>query len=380
MRDFKNNDLIRLLADDETNFRMLALHFLSEGYAPEASILPSVLAGWDRWGVDLAYPELPMLSHLPIPSSLVVECCRRAADIVPSKKLTDTRTRCAGKLLEQVVCLSAAELEPYQQLIVETAKASKVFFRVNPVVLARRIEMLELDGDSLAQRLDSAIETLSHQPDNIAAFHDGLAALEALRFQHPDYVDMSAAIAQSPPDAGLQAASFQLSLQSLIQFAQAGAEVALAQHLVDSRESIHSNAMEALVRIGSPQAAAHLIRQFERADEGAQRWIARGLQRLRADGLAEEVARLRDAIEEPTLWLMLLVAEIRQLDSVSLLRITREIARVQGFSGALIDAMNVYVRAFETHADSRTLQQAFMNYLKRNSQVLQRQMYGSRPH
>ena len=377
MRDFPNDDLVRLLADDESSFRMLALHFLSEGYAQDARILPNVLAGWDRWGVELAFPELPLLSHVPIPATMLVDCCQRAADIVPGKKLTDTRTRCAGKLLEQVVCLPASELRPYQALIAETASASKIFFRVDTLALAQRIAMLELDSDGLAQRLDSAIETLSHQSDNTAAFHDGLAALEALRFKHPETIDMSAAIAQSPPADGLQAISFQLSMHSLIQFAQAGAEVALAKHLADSRESIHSNAVEALVRIGSPLTAAHLIWQFEVADEGAQRWIARGLQRVRADGLAEEVARLRNATQEPALWLMLLVAEVRQFDSASLQRIIDEMERVQVFSGALIDALNVYVRVFETSPGSRALQQAFMNYLKRINEDIKRQLFNS---
>ncbi len=372
MRDFQNDDLIQLLADDESSLRMLALHFLSEGVAQETTILPGVLDGWDRWGVELTYPELPMLSHVRIPSTMVAECCQRAADILPGKKLTDTRTRCAGKLLEQVVCLPAAELQPHQALIAETASASKIFFRVDPVVLARRIAMLELDSDSLAQRLDSALETLSHQSDNTAAFHDGMAALEALRFQHPDYIDMSAAIAQSPPDDSLQAVGFQLSMHSLIQFAQTGAEVALAKHLIDARESIHSNAMEALVKIGSPLAAAHLIMQFEHADKGAQRWIARGLQRVRADGLAEEVARLRDTTQEPALWLMLLVAEVRQFDSASLPRIADELGRVQVLSGALSDALKVYLRLFETGTGSRAIQQAFMSYLKRNDEDIQR--------
>jgi len=372
MRDFQNDDLIRLLADDESSFRMLSLHFLSEGHAQEASILPNVLAGWDRWGIELAYPELPMLSHLPIPAAMVVECCQRAADIVPGKKLTDTQTRCAGKLLEQVVCLPAAELRPHQTLITATANTSKIFFRIDPQVLAQRVAMLELDSDRLAQRLESAIETLSHQSDNAAAFHDGLAALEALRFQHPKYIDMSAAIAQSPPDNGAQAVSFQLSMHSLIQFAQSGAEAALAKHLMDGRESIHSNAMEGLVKIGSPLAAAHLILQFEQADGGAQRWIARGLQRVRADGLAEEVARLRDTTEDSALWLMLLVAEVRQFDSASLSRIADEIERVQAFSGALIDALNVYVRVHEASPGSRAIQQAFTSYLKRIDEDIQR--------
>lgn len=374
MRVFQNEDLIRLLADEESNFRMLALHFLSEGYAQESNLLPGVLTGWDRWGVDLAYPEFPMLSHVPIPASAVAVCCERAAVIAPGRKLTDTQTRCAGKLLEQVVCLPAAELEPHHALIATTANLSKIFFRVDPTLVQQRIALLQVDSDALAQRLDSAIETLSLQNDNVAAFHQGLAALEALRFQHPNYIDMQAAIAQTPPDDGLQAISFQLSMHSLIQFEQMGSEAALAKHVVDHRESIHINAMEGLVRLGSPLAAAHLVSQFEQADANAQRWIARGLQRLRAHGLADEIARLRAATQDPTLWLMLVVAEVRQFDLASLPRIATDLERVHVFSGALIDALNVYVRVHETAAGSREIQQAFMSYLKRINQDIRQQL------
>ena len=154
-------------------------------------------------------------------------------------------------------------------------------------------------------------------------------------------------------------------MQSLIQYAEVGAEEALAKFLVDPRESIHCNAVEGLVRIGSPLAAAQLIANFDRVDAGPQRWIARGLQRLRANGLAEELARLRSLTADPALWGMLLVAEVRQFDLISQELIAVELERVQGFSGALIDALNVYVRVHEMAPGARSLQQAFMSYVKR---------------
>lgn len=367
MREFQNDDLIRLLASDEATVRTLALNFLSEGYAQEPDVLANVFTGWDRRGVDVAFPEFPLLSHVPIPTTAVLECCQRAAAIVPNRKLTDRQTRCAGKLMEQVVRLPAADLRPFQSQIVETIHLSKIFFRVDPAILKNRIAMLEQTSDQLAERLESAIATLAQQPDSDTAMHQSLAALETLRFHHPTYLDMIAAIAHSPPDSGVQAASFQVAMQSLIQFAQPGAEEALAKLLIDARESIHCNAVEGLVRIGSPLAAAHLIASFDQADAGAQRWIARGLQRVRGIGLTEEVARLRSATQDPTLWGMLLVAEVRQFDSTSLEVIAAELERVQGYSGALIDALNAYVRVYETAPGARLIQQAFMGYVKRVS-------------
>lgn len=365
MREFQNDDLIRLLANDEATVRTLALSFISEGYAQEPDVLTAVFAGWDRWKVDLAFPEFPLLSHVPIPAAAVRECCERAAAIVPNRKITDRQTRCAGKLMEQVVRLPAAELQPHQLQIEETIGLSKIFFRVDLEILRNRIALLELTSDQLAAQLESAIATLAQQPDSGAAFHQALAALETLRFHHPAYIDMTAAIARTPPDSGVQATSFQISMQSLIQFAQPDAEEALAKLLVDSREAIHCNAVDALVRIGSPLAAAHLIARFDQVDPGAQRWVARGLQRVRAPGLAVEIARLRSATQDPTLWGMLLVAEVRQFDLSSLELVAAELERVEGYSGALIDALNVYVRVHEIAAGARLIQQAFMNYVKR---------------
>ncbi len=367
MREFQNDDLIRLLASDEAVVRTLALNFLSEGYAQDPEVLASVFAGWDRRGVDVAFPELPLLSHVPIPTTAVLECCQRAAAIVPNRKLTDRQTRCAGKLMEQVVRLPAADLRPFQSQIAETIHLSKIFFRVDLAILNNRIAMLELTSDQLAEQLESAIATLARQPDSDAAMHQALAALETLRFHHPTYLDMTAAIAHSPPDSGAQAASFQVAMHSLIQFAQPGAEETLAKFLTDPRESIHCNAVEGLVRIGSPLAAAHLIASFDQADVGQQRWLARGLQRVRADGLAEEVARLRSATQDSALWGMLLVAEVRQFELTSLELLAAELERVHGFSGALIDALNVYVRVYETAPGARQIQQAFMSYVKRVS-------------
>ena len=222
MKNFPNEDLIGLLADDTPSLRMLALHFLSEGYAEHASILPALFTGWDRWGAASAYPEFPLLSYVYIPADEVQEALQRARAMVPGRKLTDPNTRCAGKLVEQVCNLPAAELRDYQTDVDNLVAQSKIFFRIDASAIRRRLELMSWEADQLAQQLDSAIETLTLCSDDTAAFHAGLQALEALRRVHPDYLDMATAISNSPPDNGAQAISFQLSMHSLIQCSQAG--------------------------------------------------------------------------------------------------------------------------------------------------------------
>ncbi len=371
MRQFQNDDLLRLLFDDESNFRMFALHFLSEGYAESDQILERVFAGWDRWGVEAAFPEFPMLSHVSVSPKHIAECCDRAAKMAQGRKLIDPVSRCAGKLLEQVVCLPANDLVEHVATISTVASQSKAFFRVDRTLLHKRIELIGCDADILMQRLESAVELLCLSTDNAVAFHDALNSLEILRIEHPQTLNIAATLAETPPDNGSRAVSFQLAMQSARQFAEVGAESALAMHLVDSRESIHSNASEALVRMGTTLAAATLVSKFHVAEAAQQRWIARGLQRIRANGLAEEIANLRAATQDFTLWLMLLVAEVRQLDSESLPRLAAELDRVNVFSGALMDALTVYARIHEEVAGSRELQKSYMNYLQRINQQIQ---------
>ncbi len=374
MKNLTNDDLVRLLADEETSFRMLALNFLSEGYADDERVMTCLLAGWDRWGPELAFPELPLISHLCVPPERIAECCQRAARMAQGRKLTEFSARCGGKLMEQMVRLPAVELRPHIETISEVCSRSKIFFRVAPASVRQRIQWLDLEADALAGHLDNAIEQLAVDASKSAAFQQGLQALEMLRFNYPETLDLAKLLSQSPPDDGPQAVGFQLAMHSLIQWPQADLESVLAPHLADSRQAIQANATEALVRAGTASAAAHLIAQFPGAELTTQRWLARGLQRLRANGLADEVAQLRATTDDPTVWVMLLVAEVRQIDERSMQRIIRELPRVQLFSGTLLDALNVYARIHEFSTDARAMQQTYMTYLQRVNQGIREKL------
>jgi hypothetical protein len=293
---------------------------------------------------------------------------------VDSRSLLDPATRCAGKLLEHVLRLPASQLGSYVELIEATTRHSKIFFRVDVKALRERLEWHTLGADALAGHLERSLALLSEDPNHPAAFKSGLHALEALRSRHPHYIDLAGVLVQTPPEQGAGQASFLLTLHSLIHVEQNGLEELLAKHTLDSRESIHSNAVEALVRMGTLAAGQALLNQFTVAAAPCQRWIARGLQRIRTVDLADGIAQLRSQISDPTLWLMLLVAEVRQFNLVSLPRIVAELERVPEYASLLMEALSLYVRIHADSPGARELQNAFMTYLQRANHNIQQQL------
>lgn len=365
MRTFSNDDLLEVQQGSNPRLRMVATHYLCEGYVEDSRVLENIFHGWDTWGVEEAFPEFPMLSYLPVPATRVAECCQRASSMVKGRGLTDPVTRCAGKLIEQVVKLPAAELQIRFESIESTAAQSKIFFRVDLEALRERIALLSQDADSLAGQLDRSIATLTHNPGDPSAESEGLHSLEALRREHPQYLDLTSLLAHRPPDAGGQAASFHLALHSLTLLEGEGLEESLGRHLLDPRETVFVNTIEALVRIGTPEAAVAMFNQFSRAADTTRPWIARGLQRVRAPGLAEAIAALRGRTHDPALWLMLLVAEVRQFDPASSLRIAAELDRLATYSEPLDEAVHVYLRAVDSEAARAEIAAPFDNYLQR---------------
>ena len=374
MKSFQNEDLVGLLSDGQADLRMKVLHTLCEGYASQREIFDAVLAGWDRWGPAEAYHEFPMLSYLAIPPDAIDDCCSRAAAMVEGRKLTELPARCAGKLLEQVIRLDARTLIPKLDVLESVTAKSKIFFRVDLEGVRYRIGLLDKSADELAGVLDAAVEQLGEDSNSVTAVHQALAALETLRREYPEYLDLQAAIANAPEGDGAAAISFQLTMQSLVQFDHPGLEATLAKHLLDAREAIHSTAVEALVHAGGAATAEAFLEKFDEAEPANQKWIARGLQRIRVPGLAGPIAVLRAGTTDPALWLMLLIAELRQLDPSSNPRVAEDLARLQSFSEALIDSLTVFARLHEGSEGARDFQGAFMEYLKRANSSLSEQL------
>jgi hypothetical protein len=369
MSEFEHDPLIELLLADRPTVRTNALELLSDSYADDPRITEFVFRQWDRLGVAEAFPEFPLLPYFPVDATRIDECCQRSAKMVAGRKLTDPETRCAGKLIEHLTMLPADALEPHFELLEKTTQQSKIFFRVDLPGIHQRIEFASLTADQLAEQLDEAITRLSANPEDEHATKQALNAIGTLRRQHPDYLDLQSVIGQVPSDQGPQAISFQLTLQSLIEFSHPGLEPELAQHLADERESVHSIASTALVRTRTRLAAHSLIEQYQQTPPENQKWIARGLQRIRVPGSFLEIAdclgQLRGRTTDPALRLMLLVAELRQLDPSSCSRIAEELDRVSEHSEFLLASLMLYADANQQAPEIDQVWQAYRRYKER---------------
>ncbi len=312
MTTFRCLELVDLFSDDSQDLRSAALTLLCDGYANDEQILPGILKAWERFGADKAFADFAMLSFIPANAELVPEVCRRAMTMVEGRTLTDPITRAAGKLVEQQMQLPATSLEPHLALLQETVSKSKIFFRVDLNLQQQRIDLLGLSADQIAVHLDAGIAACTANDKDDAARTKAIISLEALRRQHPQYIDLSVALAGPPKEGGYAWTSFCVTLQSLIQFSQAGLEEHIGHHLLDHREFVYSMAVEAIVRCGSAGAADQLLTRFEDANSRAQHWIARGLQRVRSEGVSARVADL--VALDPHLKTSLVTAQLKQLD------------------------------------------------------------------
>lgn len=355
--------LIGLLESQHATSRMLAMHYLSESYAEDPRILTRFFSGWGQWGAD-AFPEFPMLSFVPIPEDQIAESCRWASEQALGKKIIAPESRCAGKLVEQLMRLPAQSLREHRARIGQTKEVSKIFFRVDLNVLDERFELLDCRADQVAAVLDDAIATLIKEPEHSSASSRGIIALEALRRHHPDYIDLNM-IFKNEVGADGPSSSFRVALQSLISFPQLGSEQHLSRHLLNPHESVYCNIVEALVRCGSREAAEVLLEQLEHAEPENQKWIARGLQRLKLPGLASGIAAARDATKDPYLWLMLLIAEVRQFRIDSVDRIRFDLERLQSTSEALIDSLTVFLQAFHDSPNMEAFRRVANAYINR---------------
>lgn len=373
-----HEDLINVLLDKRADLRMLALHLLCESYSSSSKILEQVFTAWDRWDAAQAFPEFPMLSFLAIPAERIEATCQRAAEMAAGRKLTEPACRCAGKLMEQLVRLPPRRLEPHRDLIEQTVSTSKIFFRVDLSELRYRIDLSDRSADQLAASLDEAIQKLATDRAEPETLGHGLAALEALRESHPNYIDLASVLA-GPVDSDRRplSASLHLTMQSLIQVPQARLELPLARHLLSEHEAVYTNVVEALVRLGSRQAGDALLAQLEVADGDAQKWIARGLQRIRAAGLSSGIAELRSRISDPRIWLMLLIAEVRQFDWDSIDRISQDLGRLMSTSETLIDSLIMFQAIHQGAPDARVFQDAVTEYVQRSDRDLSRQIPGN---
>jgi hypothetical protein len=240
------------------------------------------------------------------------------------RSLTHIGVRCAGRLLEHVSRLPATQLAPHLDSIRQVAASHKIFFRVNIDLLQRRIEMANQSADYLAGQLDSAIARLTQQSQDPEAFQQpesllqqARLSLEALRRYHPDYMDLEKVLEGGSTTDDRGTVSFQLVLASLADFAlttDGNLDEALGRLLLSPNPAVLQQSIEALTKRGSGFSATVICQHFAEAAENNQNWIILGLQRMRVQGLAPLICKMRNQTDNPFQKSQLLVAELNQMD------------------------------------------------------------------
>jgi len=370
MADSIVGSVIEHLAYDDDTLRNIALNWLCEGYLEDPAIARSVFHQWDSRSPESAFHQFPMLSYFPVSSEFIDESLQRATSMVQhGAGLTSLTTRCAGKLLEQLVRLPARQLESHYDRVARVAQSHKIFFRVDLAALRNRLSLLSKTAEETCDLLDQSIESLARNPEDSQALRQGEHALEALRLYHPNTLDLTSVLAQATSENQQMLISLQLSLLSLSQFAdEQSYETHLATFLHSSNPTLLNLTLESLVRCGSGMAAQMLVEQFPLANKTNRPWIARGLQRMRVHNLAPLIAQLRNQVSDEALWMMLLVAEMQQLDPQSSQRVMEAFDELEAVNPAVIDAGMLFTfvcSPFQEKEHSTDLEECYRDFLLR---------------
>ncbi|MBU6385399.1 MAG: hypothetical protein KGS49_05635 [Planctomycetes bacterium] len=154
-----DNQLIRWLGHSDLRVRSASLDLLSNSYASDPRILTSILAAWDQFGVEDAYSDFPLISHLAIGPQQMPVVLSRASEYSQGRKITDRVCRCAGKLAEAISVERASSFAPYLSELGTLKASSKIFFRVPIQAMQQRAEGLRREPSSLEMDFEDGTDS-----------------------------------------------------------------------------------------------------------------------------------------------------------------------------------------------------------------------------
>ena len=166
-----DGQLIAWLSHDHPKVRSASLELLSNSYVCDNGVLKAIFDAWDRFGPEMAFPDFPLVSHIPIPDAMVDELLERATAMSAGRKITDRTCRCAGKLLEALSVSETSRFANHLGTVSDLKNASKIFFRVPLALMRERASALSRESSSLQMDFDDGT------PENISV------ALECLFYR-----------------------------------------------------------------------------------------------------------------------------------------------------------------------------------------------------
>jgi hypothetical protein len=252
-----DEQLMGWLVHPDPSVRSASLELLTSSYVSHPGILPAIFTAWDRWGAEHAFPEFPLVSHLPIHSEWLSECLTRADSMSRARKLTDRVCRCAGKLIEALSVCDATVFEGHIDELERLKNTSKIFFRVPIESMKERVAALHRSSSSLVLDFEDG------QPSDIAV------ALEALLHRgeaKPWIVRGFAAWGDESDPSPLARAVLELaSRHPLIGFEEALLHLTQSDHA-----SIADMASIALIRVRSPRTLTMIADRFPEMERTGQ--------------------------------------------------------------------------------------------------------------
>lgn len=304
--------MIGWLNYDDVRVRTAALEQLTEGFESSAEMLQAIFAAWDRFGVNEAYPEFPLVMHLPTPESMIDEAISRAASMALGRKLIEPGCRCAGKLMEAYSIASTASYRERMEAIISLKQVSKIFFRVDIDGMYQRLELSKKTSDELREHFSAKSKPNSEMT------YDLSFALHELHYRN-EADDLLRLGLDAATAADVTCSAFtQACLQVASRNTTHGHEIALLELLDHSNSGISDLATIALSRCQSGKTLDAISSRFVSLMPQGQIRATEVLKRLRVPGAASRIRFLREESKNPDANEALFAAEILQFDMTEL--------------------------------------------------------------
>lgn len=296
-----DNKLIPLLDTSDVKVRGAALDLLCSSFATDRRILSGIFHAWDQFGVEEAFPEFSMISHLSVGNDAVAQSIDRAKEMSYQRALTDKRCRCAGKLIEAISVASPVVFHEHMEILIALKATSKIFFRVDTKHMEQRCRMLACTTTQLVNFVENGDQT-----EKTDALESLLIRGEAEEYVQQGFSEGENLISRSP----LLDACLGLATRYPLQ----GNEEKLAM-LIDHQDSTLADAATlGLSHLRNSHSLTHIANFFPRYSRQAQLRSIDVIRRSRLDKSSELLRFLKPLAMDGTVQEALKVAEILQFD------------------------------------------------------------------
>ncbi len=314
--EITDSQLIKYLTHAEVRVRSASLESLAASFCSDPLMLRAIFDAWDQFEPATAFPELPILTHLPVHESLADESLLRASAMVRGRKIVDPVCRSAGKLIEAYSVACPENYARFLPRFESLKRESKIFFRVD-------IEGMQLRA-SMAERTDDALRTIlgeissergeqsSMTPSSGANVRCALDELHA-RGQADNF--WSVVITELEEKNNDFTPGAEVGLEVLSRRSVGGYEDRLVRLLDHGDAKVADAVAISLARSRSQNVLDAISREYLGLETAGKLRAAVVLQRLRLPGVASRIRLLKEsARDDRPVSEALLIAEILQFD------------------------------------------------------------------